>query len=262
MSTTKTVERPLNHVRLGCLTCKRYHDVHIPCDDPTRLIRELDSWDYKHPSATCNKPYPVFLAREIPRDFDDSAFEAAGKAPWWLDPSTHGIRENTNFQTSYVASGALAVTSWATLASDTNLLAGASSAVVDNGATGAPLEIAITAQVKNGTTPTTAKEIDIYAWAKQDDSTYPDAISGSDAAITISSATALVEALAQIVSFASTTTTGGTYPTGWHTLRATALSPLFSGFLPRFFGLWIVHNSVAAFASGSAASSKGLYVAG
>lgn len=264
MSTLKTLERPMNHVRLACLgpECGVFHDVHVPLDDPTLLLRELQSWDYKHSKPTCRKTFPVFLKREIPRDFDDSEFERAGKAPWWLDPALHGLKENTNFQASFVASAALTLTSWATLASDTNLLAGASTAVVDNGATGAPLEIGITAQVKNGTTPTTAKEIDIYAWCKQDDSTYPDAISGSDAAITISSATALSEALALAVSFASTTTTGSTYPTGWHTMRMLALSPLFGGILPRYWGLWIVHNSVAAFASGSTAAQKGIYIAG
>ena len=258
MSTIKTIGGPVNHVRLGCLDCKRYHDAQIPCDDPTRLLRELESWEYKHRGH--EMPFPVFLKRDIPRDFDDSAFEKAGRGPWWLPES--GFKENTNFQTSYVASTSLTVTSWATLASDSNLLAGASSAVVDNGATGAPLEIGVTAQVKNGTTPTTAKEIDIYAWCKQDDSTYPDAITGSDAAISISTATAVNEAIVQAVQFASTTTTGASYPTGWHTMRAVALAGLFGGFLPRYWGLWIVHNSVAAFASGSVAAYKGLYVAG
>ena len=265
MSSLKTLERPMHHVRLGCLgqNCKRYHDVHIPCDDPTRLLRELESWDYKHSTPECRKTYPVFLERDIPRDFDDSEFEKIGKAPWWLDPSTHGIRENTNFQTNYVAGASLTVTSWATLASDSSLLAGASSAEIDLGATGAPLEVGVTARIKNGTTPTTAKEIDIFAWARMaDDSTYPDAITGSDAAITITGSDAINNALSQMASFASTTTTGSTYPTGWHTMRLTALSPQFGGFLPRYWGLWIVHNSVAAFASGSVASYKGVYIAG
>lgn len=260
MATLKTLERPLNHVRLACKTCKRFHDAQLPCDDPTRLIRELESWEYKH--AGHELEFPVFLKREIPRGFDDSQFEQAGKAPWWLDPALHGLKENTNFQTSYVASAALTLTSWATLASDSNLLAGASTAVVDNGSTGAPLDIGITCQIKNGTTPTTGKEIDVYAWAKQDDSTYPDAISGSDAAITITHADALVNALRLGWSFASTTTTGSTYPTGWHTGGALSLASLFNGWLPRYWGLWIVHNSVAAFASGSTAAQKGIYVAG
>lgn len=257
MSSLKTTEHPDNHVRFGCRTCKKYHDAHIPCDDPTRLLREMESWSYKH--AGHDMSMPVFLKREIPRDFNDSQFEKLGKGPWWLPGA--GFKENTNFQTAFVASAALTLTSWATLASDTNLLVGASSAVVDNGTSGAPLEIGITAQIKNGTIPTTAKEIDIYAWCKQDDSTYPDAITGSDAAITISSATAVNEALALCVSFASTTTTGSTYPTGWHTMRMIALGALF-GLLPRYWGLFCVHNTVAAFASGSTAAQKGIYVAG
>lgn len=258
MSSTKTTERPQNHVRLGCHTCRRYHDVQISCDDPTRLLRELESWDYKH--AGHNKPFPVFLKREMPRDFDDSAFDKLGKGPWWHPAS--GFKDNTNFQTTYVASANYTLTSWATLASDTNLLAGASTAVVDNGASGAPLEMGITCRIKNGTTPTTAKEIDVYAWTTQDDTpTYPDAITGSDAAITITGTDAINNALKLVWSFASTTTTGGTYPTGWHTGSMVTLGGLF-GLCPRYHGLWIVHNTVAAFASGSTAAMKGLYVVG
>lgn len=258
MSTLKTQPSPINHIRLGCHTCKRYHDAQIPCDDPTRLIRELESWDYKH--AGHDKPYPVFLKREMPRDFDDREFDRLGKGPWW-HPSS-GFRENTNFQTSFVASAALTITSFNSLASDSNLLAGASSLVVDNGASGAPLEIGVSAQIKNGTTPTTAKEIDIYAWAKIDDSTYPDAITGSDAAITITGTDAINNALAQLASWASTTTTGSTYPTGWHVMKPVALGVMF-GVMPRYWGVWITHNTVAAFAaSGHVVSQKGIYVTG
>jgi hypothetical protein len=258
MSTTKTLGGPVNHVRLGCKTCQRYHDAQIPCDDPTRLLRELESWEYKHSGH--DMPFPVFLKREMPRDFDDAEFDALGKGPWW-HPSS-GFRENTNFQTTFLASAALTLTSWATLASDSSLLAGASTAVVDNGASGAPLEIGVTCRIKNGTTPTTGKEIDVYAWCMQDDSTYPDAITGSDAAITMTGTDAVNNALGPpLWSFASTTTTGASYPTGWHTGKMVALGASF-GLLPRYWGLWIVHNTVAAFASGSTAAQKGIYVAG
>lgn len=258
MSTTKTIGQPRNHVRLGCRTCKRYHDAVIPCDDPTRLLREMESWEYKHSGH--DLPFPVFLKREMPRDFDDTRFDDLGVGPWWHPAS--GFKENANFQVSFNASSALTITSFNSLASDSSLLAGASSAVVDNGATGAALEIGITAQIKNGTTPTTAKEIDLYAWAKNDDSTYPDAITGSDAAISITNTDAVNNALALLVSWASTTTTGSTYPTGWHTLKPTALGAAF-GVMPRYWGVWLVHNSVAAFASsGHVVTQKGLYVAG
>src|SRR5438132_10756984 len=144
MSTLKTIDGPQNHVRLGCRTCRRFHDAVIPCDDPTRLLRELDSWSYEH--AGHDMPFPVFLKRELPRDFDDAEFDQLGKGPWWHPAS--GFKENTNFQTSYVATAALTVTSWGTLASDSTLLAGASSAVVDNGATGGPLEIGVSVRLK------------------------------------------------------------------------------------------------------------------
>ncbi len=259
MPSLKTIDAPIQHVRLGCRTCKRYHDVYPPADDGTRILRELDSWSYKHAGHVLEKP--VFCERQVPRDLkplDDPGIEAT--APWWHPDS--GYRENTNFQTTYVASASLTVTSWATLASDTNLLAGASSAVVDNGASGAPLLIGVTAQIKNGTTPTTAKEIDIFSWCKQDDSTYPDNITGSDAAISASTTEVYGLTFRLCVSFASTTTTGSTYPTGWHTMGLVELASLWGGFLPRYWGLWIVHNTVAAFASGSVAAQKGLYVAG
>jgi hypothetical protein len=262
MSTLKTLEKPVHFIRFGCVgSCKKYHDVQIACDDAERLFRELDDWDHKHSKPTCRKVPPVFLRRDIPRDFDDSEFEQAGYAPWWLDPSVHGLGENTSFQTTFTAGAAFTMTSWATLASDSSLLAGASTATIDLGSSGAPLQVSVSCQIKNGTTPTTGKEIDVYAWTKQcDDSTYPDAITGFDAAISITGTDAINNALSQVWSFASTTTTGSTYPTGWHTGRMVDVGRLF-GRIPRYLGLWCVHNTVAAFASGSVANYNGLYVA-
>ena len=255
MSTLKTLPEPLNVMRFGCRTCGRHHDVEIPCLDSTRLLHEFESWQYKH--AGHDMPMPVSLRREIPRDFDDSQFEASGHEPWWL-----GMRENTNFQAAFTASASLTITSFNSLASDSNLLAGASSAVVDNGATAAPLEQWVSAQIKNGTTPTASKQVNLYLWSKLNDSTYPDAISGSDATISISSTEAVQFALKLAAAWPSSTTTGGTYPAGWHTLGSMAFSQIF-GFIPRYWGAWIVHDSVAAFASsGHVVSYKSSYVAG
>jgi hypothetical protein len=260
MSTLKTVGGPVAHVRFGCRTCRKYHDMPIRADDGARLVREVSSWEYKH--AGHQLELPVILRVDVPRDqpaLGEPEVEAA--PPWWHPDA--GYRENTSFQTSYVASSALTITSFNSLASDGSLLAGASSAVVDNGATGGPLALLITAQIKNGTTPTTAKEVDLYAWAKLDDSTYPDNITGSDATVSASSSEVTSAGVFKpLVSWPSSTTTGSTYPTGWHTLGGVELGAAYGGFLPRYWGVWIVHNTVAAFAaSGHVVTEKGLYVA-
>ena len=262
MSTVKTMGGPINHVRLGCLTCKRYHDAQIPCEDSTRLLRELEAWEYKHPSPRCVKPSPV-VRFEVPRDYDDSRFEAAGEAPWWLDPSLHGMRENNNYQTSYVASAALTIT-LAALASDASLLAGRSSVFVDNGATGAPLEVGVSAVIENntGSTPTVGTAVQVYAYSDIDDTpTYPDNILGTDANVSISTANNQNSALKLAASMTVAAVKGTTYPTGWNIMSQVALGALFGGWLPRYWGVWIVQSSGQSLAGGTV-TQKGLYIAG
>jgi hypothetical protein len=124
---SKTLDQPMMLFRAYCLDCKRFHDVRT--DPGTGMVREMSSWEYKHRGHRIEFSTP---RRFIPGDLIDAHFETTGQAPWWLD-----FKPNANFQFAFVAATNMTITSLDSLASDTNLLAGASSLAVDNGASGA-----------------------------------------------------------------------------------------------------------------------------
>jgi hypothetical protein len=257
-----TLETPQVHSRAVCNGCRRYHDIRCA---PEQMIHQMASWEYKHSRAGCDIAF-LKLKHRIPRGWDHTS---TGKRlnrlicefrewllPWWL--RTSEFRENANFQWSFNASSNLTWTSLNSLASDTNLLAGASSAVVDNGASATLLEIGLTGFIKAGSSPTANKEIDTWAWSTIDDTpTYPDAISGNDATISMTSTNVLNNALSPVCSFTNDSTASRVYYRS-----ALSLSAIFGGLMPRKWGLWAVHNTgVALASSGHQWTAKQSYVA-
>lgn len=238
-----------------CLGCKRHHAATV---EPWQLIGQMESWDYKHSRPGCQTQH-VKRRHRIKRGFLDRVREALSDwlAPWWL--RTWEFAENANFQISFNASTNLTITSFASLASDTNLLAGASSAVVDNGASATLLDLGLSALIKAGTTPTASKEIDLYLWSTIDDTpTYPDTIDGTDAAKTLTNSATQGSGLTLVGSVSPSTASNVVYP-----FRALSLAGFSGGWLPRKWGVWLVHNSVAALnASGHQVTQKQSYVAG
>jgi len=235
--------------RAFCLDCETFHNIRTFPGTP--LIKEMESWEYKH------RGHRIEFSsrdRDIPRDLDDSQYEKIGKEPWWLK-----FKENNNFQFAFVSSAALTYTTLNSLASDTSLLAGASALAVDNGATGCPLEIGVSALIKNsGTTPTAGKVINMFGYAAIDDTpTYPDTLAGTDATKTISNANMLSSGLRQITSLVIAATASQVNP-----VASTALSALF-GVMPRYWSIFVVHNSGQSInASGNQVTYKGVYVQG
>lgn len=228
----------------------RYHDIICNPDD---LARQCESWEYKHSGPHCLVSYTK-QKHVIPRNYDDSRFEKMGRGPWFLE--TGEFKENNNYQLAFNASAALTFTSLASLASDAALLAGASSAVVDNGASATLLDSSITAVMKTGTSPTLSTSIILNLWTKTDDSTYPDAITGSDATISITSTNVGNSFLVLAKSITVDATTGRVYP-----VQSISLANLL-GWV-RYWGVWAVQNTGAALASsGSSVTAKQSYVAG
>lgn len=128
----------------------------------------------------------------------------------------------------------------ASLASDTNLLAGRSSAAVDNIS---PLysDVLLAGFWTAGTSPTASKTVEFWAWANIDDTpTYPDTITGSDANITLTSADIKGAALRLIASIPTDNTSNRKY-----TFAPTSLVSLF-GAMPKKWGVFIVHNTGVA----------------
>lgn len=246
---SKVSDVPTMALRAYCLDCKRFHDIRVQPGD--ELVKEMASWEYKH------RGHRIEFSskdRQIPRDLDDSQYERLGVGPWWLE-----FKENNNFQFAFNASANMTFTSLVSLASDTNLLAGASALAIDNGATNVALEIGVSALVKNGSVaPTASREIDIYAYAAIDDiPTYPDTLLGTDATKTITTTNILNSGLRLMTSIFVAATANQVNP-----MAPVALSSMF-GVMPRYWSVFVVHNIAQALAtSGHQFTYKGVYVQG
>jgi hypothetical protein len=127
----------------------------------------------------------------------------------------------------------------ASLASSTTLAAGRASTAVDN-STNLYVDALLSGKIRVGTTPTANTIIAIYVWAQTDDTpTYPDSITGSDAAFSPSSAGIIPAYLKLAVALAvDSATTGRDY-----TFSGISVAQLFGGILPQRWGVWITHNT-------------------
>lgn len=156
----------------------------------------------------------------------------------------------TTLKPVYGASAALTTTGLQSLASDTNLLAGWASAVVDNTA-----NLSVTEKIswvfKMGTTPTVGTNIFIYLWEILDDTpTYPDTIAGTEGTKTLNSTNALNSGAFKLAGVVTIDATTNRLYSGTADVAA-----LFGGHMPKKYGVFVVHNCVVAFfASGNVIS--------
>lgn len=140
---------------------------------------------------------------------------------------------------AYAASANLTL-AVASLASSTTLVAGRASTAIDN-SSNLYLDAILSGFVTSGTTPT-AGVIEVWVYAQLDDApTYPDSITGTDAAKTMTSAPIKREALALVASIPVGTTSNARYP-----FAPVSVASLFGGTLPERWGVFVVHNTVAA----------------
>jgi len=228
----------------ACLTCRVKHESE---PNPQDMIQEMNEFKYKHLKPSCEIEY-YSQERIIPKGFvgskEEKAISKMDSAPWWLEHPE--FKDNANIKMAYAASVAFTYTSLNSLASDTNLLAGACSLSADN-TTNLYLDFEISGFCKNntGAAPTANKEIDVYLYNAYDDTpTFPDTILGTDATKTITTSNILVSGLAP---FASTLVAATTSQV--NAFRGKSVSTVFGGICPNIFGLFIVHNSGQAFAS-------------
>lgn len=144
----------------------------------------------------------------------------------------------TILKPSYGSSAALAVTNLASLPSDTNLLAGWSSAVIANG-TNLLVSEKISGLLKTGTSPTVSTNIFVYVWAALDDTpTYPDTIDGTQAAKTLTSANVRDSGAFRLGTVITIDNTSNrVYPFTFD------VASLFGGHMPKNYGVFIVHNT-------------------
>jgi len=136
----------------------------------------------------------------------------------------------------YASSAALTIT-LASLATDTNLLAGRESTAVDN-TTDKYIDYLLGGKITTGTSPTASKEIRVYVGALIEDSTYPDVLDGTDSNETITSADIRDASLKLAAVLPTNNTSDRTY-----FFAPISVAALFGGTLPKKFVVFVVHNT-------------------
>ena len=132
----------------------------------------------------------------------------------------------------------------ASLADDsTNKIAGRASTAVDN-TTNLDLDHLVSGTITTGTSPTSGNVIEVWAYGVLSESagtpTYPDSITGTDAAKTITSVNTKYAALALVCSITVDSTSNRSYP-----FKQTSVASLF-GQMPKFWGIFVMNGSGVA----------------
>jgi hypothetical protein len=124
----------------------------------------------------------------------------------------------------------------ASLASDTNLLAGLESAIVDNTSDGFE-DIILSGKITTGTSPTATRSIEVWAVA-WDSSAWPDVFDGTSSAETITSADIKASLCKPVAIMPTNNTSDRTY-----SFTGVSAKQVFGGVLPSKFILFVVHNT-------------------
>lgn len=137
---------------------------------------------------------------------------------------------------AFAASSALTIT-LASLATDSNLLTGRESTLVDN-TSNLYLDYLLAGKITVGTSPTTAKEIRVYVIGLMEDGTWPDVFDGTDSAETISG----VGTRDSACKIAAIIPTIGTSDLAYY-FGPISVASLFGGVLPKKFVVFVTHNT-------------------
>ncbi len=124
---------------------------------------------------------------------------------------------------------------WTTtsLASDTNLLIGRESTVLDLESLDG-IDVNLGGIIATGTSPTASRQIEIWAYELAGDTEYTGSATGSDAGLTVTAETKVNMKLVTIIPTNSTSDVGYRW--------ASSVLRIF-GYMPRKVGLFAVHNT-------------------
>lgn len=125
----------------------------------------------------------------------------------------------------------------ASLASDTNLLAGRESSEIVNTSTLA-LDYLVSGKITAGTSPTAARSIEVWVVGSWDGTNWPDVFDGTDSAETITSADIKASVCRLIAAMATANTSDRTYHFG-----PVSVAAAFGGVVPPKFIVFVVHNT-------------------
>jgi len=150
-----------------------------------------------------------------------------------------------DIKVKYPANSTVALThALASLASDTNLLAGRASTAVDN-TSNQDLDHLLSGVIRMGSTPTVNTQIEVWIYAPisiaSGTPTYPDGITGTDAAKTMTSANVKFSALRLATTIIVDATASRDF-----SIAPISIAGLFGGVLPPFWGVFLTQNTGAA----------------
>lgn len=139
-------------------------------------------------------------------------------------------------KTAYAASAAMTIT-LASLATSATRVAGRESTAIDN-TTNKYLDYLVAGKITTGTSPTDAKQIDVWVYACLEDTpTYPDVIDGTDSDETFTSAGVLAGGCVLAASISTNNSSDRTYPVAPFSIAA-----LFNG-VPKHWGIFVTHDT-------------------
>lgn len=125
----------------------------------------------------------------------------------------------------------------ASLATSSTLLVGRESTAVDN-SSNLFLDYLVSGKITTGTSPTTAKQIQVWCVASWDGTTYPAGFAGSDAAGPTLIAENKNSALQLIASMATVATSDVAYH-----FTCKSIAALYGGFCPKKFSVFVTHDT-------------------
>jgi hypothetical protein len=128
----------------------------------------------------------------------------------------------------------------ASLASDTNLLAGRESASVSN-TTDKFLDYLVSGKITTGTSPTTGRSIQVWAVGSWDGTTWPDVFDGTNSDETITSANHK-NSICRLVAEMSTDNNSNRQ----YDFSSVSLREVFQGSIPPSFVFFVTHNTGVA----------------
>ena len=144
-----------------------------------------------------------------------------------------------DIKNSYPAASDVTIT-LASLATDTNLLVGRQSTAIDN-SSNLYTDYLVSGKVSTGTSPTTARSIEVWAVGSWDGTNWPDAFGASDAGRTFTSA----DIKASVVRLLGVMATDNTSNRAYH-FGPTSVAGAFGGTLPPAFAVFVVHSTAVA----------------
>jgi len=141
---------------------------------------------------------------------------------------------------AYASSAAMTIT-LASLASSSTRVAGRESTAINN-TSNKYLDYLVAGKVTTGTSPTDARQIDVWVYASYEDTpTYPDVFDGTDSDETATSAGVLAGGLVLAASISTNNTSDRTY---W--IAPFSVAALFGGRMPKYFGVFVTHDTGVA----------------